>query len=383
MKHQEGINLTVAAVTAGLAWVGYLTRPFGLSPEWSGRLWLSVAIIAIAFFVREILLRQVHPKLAGSWGRYLFRKITLVLFWGVTFYVVLTLWVFNITWLPVTLGLIAAGLAVAFQRPIMSVLGLFVILINRPFRVGDRIEVKGMRGEVLTRGDVIDIRPLYTTLMEVGEWMGGEVWTGRLVTVPNYRFLENEVANSTKDFGYVWDLATIPITYSSDWRKARIVLIASIEKVVGHLKKDAKTDLQEMARRYLTATEDVEPRAYITIQESWIELSARYLTVPRGRRTIRSRIHQEFLERIRGDPDISLASPQLRVYPFPPESYRAGMRPEEGATPWEGEAEAAPAAQVRPDDISLADVRGQLGRAAAEYRQDTSRSGSGGGMDDA
>ena len=354
--------------------VGYFVHPVLAIPNvWADRLFLSLLIVSAAFIVREILMHHVHPKLTDRWASYLFRKITLVVFWAVTFYVILTIWVVNITFLPVTLGLLAAGLAVAFQRPIMSILGLFVILVNRPFRVGDRIEVKGLRGETLTRGDVIDIRALYTSVLEVGEWMEGDVWTGRIVTVPNYRFLENEVANSTKEFGYIWDTVTIPITFSSDLRKARLLLIASIEKVVGHLKKPAQEDILAMGQRYYSAMEDTEPKAYITIRESWIELGARYITVPRGRRTIRSRIQQEFLERVRGDPDIILASPQLRVYPFPPETYRAGMRGEtvDWGTAGPGEARAPPpeppgggwATQFR-----RVTAREQAGAAGAERR---------------
>jgi len=353
--------------------LGYLNRPFSFNDEWARRTWLSLAVLSGIFLARALLVGAITPRIDSPWARYLFRKVTLGVLWVVALFALLQLWILNWAVLPVTLGLLAAGLAVAFQRPIMSILGLFVILVNRPFRIGDRIEIKGIRGgEIIARGDVIDLRALYTSLMEVGEWMGGDVYTGRIMTVPNYRFLENEVANSTKEFGYIWDIVTIPITFSSDWRKARLALIASIEKVVGHMKKPAQAEISQMSQKYVNIAEDVDPRAYITIKESWIELGARYLTVPRGRRTIRSRIQQDFLERIRGDPDICLASPQLRVYNFPPEDYRRGLRGilEED----EGAAEETPGAA---GFARMGLLREEVGAQAAERPRTHEEEGSG------
>jgi hypothetical protein len=80
--------------------------------------------------------------------------------------------------LSFTLGVVGAGVAVALQDLLASIAGAFAITFSRLFAVGDRIQV----GE--TRGDVIDIGLLRTTLMETGNWVSRDMYNGRIVHIP-------------------------------------------------------------------------------------------------------------------------------------------------------------------------------------------------------
>jgi hypothetical protein len=85
----------------------------------------------------------------------------------------------------VVLGIAVAGLAFAMQEVIGAVAGWFNIVSGRVFRVGDRIQMGGVRG------DVIDITPLRTKVMEIGgsvedaSWVRGRQFTGRIVAISN------------------------------------------------------------------------------------------------------------------------------------------------------------------------------------------------------
>src|SRR5690606_17311423 len=81
--------------------------------------------------------------------------------------------------LTVALGVTGAGIAVALKEVIASVAGWFAISFNHFFRVGDRVQLGGIKG------DVIDIGVLRTTLMEIGEWVDGDLYNGRTVRVFN------------------------------------------------------------------------------------------------------------------------------------------------------------------------------------------------------
>lgn len=89
-------------------------------------------------------------------------------------------------------------MAIALADVLKNMAGWMYIPSRRPFRVGDRIEIEG------TRGDVVDIRLFCFSLMEIGNWVDAEQSTGRLVHVPNGSVFINQVANYTEGFQYIW-----------------------------------------------------------------------------------------------------------------------------------------------------------------------------------
>lgn len=76
-------------------------------------------------------------------------------------------------------GVLGAGVAFALQEVIASVAGWIAQSFGRLYDVGDRIQLGGIKG------DVIDIGVLRTTLMECGGWVNGDQYNGRVVRVAN------------------------------------------------------------------------------------------------------------------------------------------------------------------------------------------------------
>src|ERR1700722_15797741 len=71
--------------------------------------------------------------------------------------------------LTFALGVVGAGVTVALQDVVASIAGAFSIGFSRLYAVGDRVQI----GD--TRGDVIDIGLLRTTLLETGNWVSGDL----------------------------------------------------------------------------------------------------------------------------------------------------------------------------------------------------------------
>ena len=103
--------------------------------------------------------------------RYTLTAISLIIIYGI--------WVDQMGDFSVALGILAAGLAFALQEVIGSFAGWITIITGNPFKIGDRIETGGIKG------DVVDIGILRTTIMEIGNWLSGDDNTGRLVTLSN------------------------------------------------------------------------------------------------------------------------------------------------------------------------------------------------------
>lgn len=79
--------------------------------------------------------------------------------------------------LTIVFGVAGAGIAFALQEVIASLAGWVAMSFGRFYKVGDRVQLGGIKG------DVIDIGMLRTTLMECGGWINGDLYNGRIVRV--------------------------------------------------------------------------------------------------------------------------------------------------------------------------------------------------------
>ena len=116
------------------------------------------------------------------------------------------------------IGLAGAGLAIALQDPIVSLVGWFLIIGKAGITVGDRVEINNVKG------DVIDIGLLRTVVLEVGNWVSAEQSTGRVVFFPNSFIFKNHFFNYSTGNSFIWDEIHITVTYESDWKRAKEII---------------------------------------------------------------------------------------------------------------------------------------------------------------
>src|ERR1700678_4332384 len=145
------------------------------------------AVIGIVFIHATFhVLEQTLPRRFGrADARYKVRKF--VIFSGYLSILLFLAILFEdrLGRLNFALGVVGAGVAVALQDVLASIAGAFSIGFSRLYTVGDRVQI----GD--TRGDVIDIGLLRTTLLEVGSWVGRDLYSGRIVRSANNTVLTN------------------------------------------------------------------------------------------------------------------------------------------------------------------------------------------------
>ena len=226
--------------------------------------------------------------------------------------VILLIWLGFGSNFTVAMGILGAGIAFASQETIGSFAGYLNIVTGNLYRIGDRVRV----GDVT--GDVLDISMLRTTLMEIGEWVKAEQYTGRVVTIANRSVFSDPVFNYTQHWEYLWDEITIPITYHSDWRRARETMLAHAEEYTAHLQEEAQARLQALMKRYPIHEQSVQPRLYVVMTDNWIELTLRYVVEARERRKVTGQLHHELLQHFEQEPAITVASATFEIVGFPP-----------------------------------------------------------------
>jgi len=146
--------------------------------------------------------------------------------------------------LSFAIGAVGAGVAVALQDVLASLAGAFSVGFSKLYTVGDRIQI----GD--TRGDVIDIGLLRTTLMETGSWVSGDLYNGRIVRIPNSAVLKGSVFNYSQGFRFIWDEIKVRLTNTSDRQFAREMLLRVTKEAIGEYLVEAQTSWRVISDDY-------------------------------------------------------------------------------------------------------------------------------------
>ena len=168
------------------------------------QLWTELAIkigqimaaIALVVFWVHLLRKYFSQQIEDADIRYRARKV--VTFSGVllVFLVLIAGFSSNLSNLTLALGAASAGIAFALQEVIASFAGWLALVLGGFYRIGDRVELGGIKG------DVIDISILRTTLMEMGSWVDGDLYNGRIVRVANSFVFKEPVFNYSGEFPF-------------------------------------------------------------------------------------------------------------------------------------------------------------------------------------
>ena len=164
----------------------------------------------------------------------------------------------------------------------------------------------------------MDINVLRTTVMEVGEWVKADQYTGRVVTVANREVWAHPVYNYTQHWGYLWDEITLPITYESDWQRAAEIMLEHGQTYTKELQADAEAKLSRMLDRYPLKDTKVEPTLYLSMTDNWIEVTLRFVVDAQERRRVIGQLHRELLQNLQAEENVSVASTTIEIVGFPP-----------------------------------------------------------------
>lgn len=274
-----------------------------------------MAILLVTFLARRLAIRYLDSpervfRATRTTRRFglLLAVVALILIWSPGFGDVFTL-----------LTVIGAGMAIALREVLLAVAGWLRVTLLSEFHHGDRIEVNDVRG------DVVDVRVMRTTLMEIGGWVDNDQSTGRLVHVPNSWMLEYPVYNYTGTFKFIWNELPITVTFRSDWRAAREIMLKYATESAEIVEQQARDEIRAMSREYLIHYSILTPFVYVRIRENGVELTLRYLCEAQKRRGSEHALNLLILDDIREHPDIEFAHSMLGL--FPPDARQFGPVP--------------------------------------------------------
>lgn len=276
------------------------------------RMLLGILGILLVQAVVYFLKRSVGPRIKDPNSRYRIRKGLQFLGYAAMVLQVSILYREQLGGLTVVLGVAGAGIAFALQEVIASVAGWAAISFGGFFEVGDRVQLGGIKG------DVIDVGILRTTLMELGQWVDGDLYNGRIVRVANSFLFKEPVFNYSGDFPFLWDEIKVPVKYGCDHRLARQVLQEVADQVVGPVALEAAEAWKGVSRKYRVEDARTGPMVSLIANDNWMEFTVRYPVDFKARRITKDRLFEGILDRFNLQPEaLQLASATFQLVEAP------------------------------------------------------------------
>ena len=274
-----------------------------------GLLALAIAIILVASgFWRRATLRYVHDPRRRQQSL-LIRRIVVEVTVGLM--VVFSL-VTEVGSLATFAGFITAGLAVALQNVILSVAAYFFLIGRYGVRVGDRVEINGITG------DVMDIGLVRLHLMELGSQ---GLPTGRVVVFSN-AVLFQPSANFFKQIpgsNFAWHQLTLTFSPETDIGYAEKRLMAAVGEVCARYHEGLLRQHQKMAQDFSLALHEPEPQSQLRLTQGGLEMTIRFPVPLENAAKVDDEVARALLAVVDREPRLKLvgwATPTIRGTPL-------------------------------------------------------------------
>lgn len=269
-------------------------------------------LVTIVLIVIQLIKKFLKRHIENNTVRYRSQKsIEIVAYF---FLAIITVLYFtgNIKDFTLIIGLFSAGIAFTLQELILSVAGSLFIFVVKVYSPGDRIEINGIKG------DVIDVDSIYTTMMEIGQWVESDNYSGRIIKLSNAFIFKGPVYNYSKDFPFIWDEFNLPIRYGSDIELAKSIVIKIALETLSSYTKNSKSQWKEVVSKYYIEDAEVNPTLAITLTDNWIKFNLRYIVDYKKRRSTKHILNEKLakaIEETKGK--IMLASYTFEVVKIP------------------------------------------------------------------
>src|SRR6056297_3013084 len=231
---------------------------FAISDELFSILIETIILLSVVTIGRAVISRfikkKVHSKeLQRRWLVQTRNAFILLLILGLIF-----IWGEALRTFALSIVAIAVAFVVATKELILCVTGSILKTGAGSFNIGDRIQVKDFRG------DVIDQNILATTILEVGPGKLTHQRTGRMTVIPNALFVSEPVINESYTHDYVLHVFTIPFKREDNWRVAQEEFLKAARKHCKPYLKDARNHMEKISEDMGLDVPTTEPR--VTVQ---------------------------------------------------------------------------------------------------------------------
>ena len=270
--------------------------------EWKGlllRLAGLAVVLGVLLGVSELWRRATFRYITDVRRRYQFLLVRRIVLWSLIAIIVATAFASELGAITTFAGLLTAGIAVALQNVILSIAGYFFLIGRYGVRVGDRVNINGVTG------DVVDIGLVRLQLMELTPGPAPRP-TGRVVAFSNAVVFQagSGMFKQIPGTSFVWHELALTLDPKGNYRNVEQSVMEAVNKVFAEYRDKMETQRQNVERSLNSTLNSFRPESRLHLTQSALEVVIRYPVEMGNAGEIDDRMTRAILNAIEGDPKL-------------------------------------------------------------------------------
>jgi small-conductance mechanosensitive channel len=271
------------------------------------RLGLLALMIALVFGLGEIWRRASFKYVHDARRRYQFLVLRRVVIWTAVVIIVVITFATQLGSVVTFAGLITAGVAVAMQNVITSIVGYFFLIGKYGLRVGDRVTISGVTGEV------VEIGLVRIHLMELGG-PGESQPSGRIVAFSNSIVFQPTagIFKQIPGTNFVWHELKLTLASETNYQVAKERITKAVDSALSNYRENIDSQRRIVETNLSTVSAgELQPKVRLHYTASGIEATVRYPVEIEKATDIDDHLMRELLAAIEKEPRLKLMSAEM------------------------------------------------------------------------
>ncbi len=267
-----------------------------------------VLILAIVWGAAELWRRTILRYVHETRRRYQFLLLRRIAIWVLTVLIVAFSFASQLGSVATFAGLLTAGVAVALQSVLLSVAGYFFLIGRFGVKVGDRVQISGVAGEV------VEIGLVRLHVMELGGSGTDLQPTGRIVAFSNsFVFQPNAgVFKQIPGTNFVWHEITITLDRDSDYQLVEKRVSAAVDNAFRDYRSDFERQRMQIENNLASVSVGgLKPRTRFRLTPSGLDVNVRFPVELGKGLEIDERITRELLSAIEQEPHLKVVGSDI------------------------------------------------------------------------
>ena len=271
------------------------------------RLVVLGVILAVVTGLAELWRRTIFRFVQDPRRRYQFLLLRRIALWFSIAIIIAFAFASELRSVATFAGLLTAGVAFALQSVILSVAGYFFLIGRFGIRVGDRVQIAGVTGQV------VEIGLVRLHLMELGS-EGADTPSGRVVAFPNSVVFQSTAGlfKQIPGTNFVWHEITLTLSPDSDYEAVEARMQEAVEATFSEYREEMERQHRQMERNLtLTSVSALWPKSRLHLTPSGLEGIIRFPVDLDHASEIDNRLTRELLRAVNREPTLKAAGPGI------------------------------------------------------------------------
>jgi small-conductance mechanosensitive channel len=269
------------------------------------RLGLLLLLLAAVFAGGEVWKRAVFKYVQETRRRHQLLLVRRIVVWAIAVVIIGIALSTEASSFATFAGLLTAGIAVAMQSVLVSIVGYFFLIGKYGLRVGDHVQIGAVSGEV------IDLGLVRLHLMELGPHHGP---TGRVVALANSVVFQASggIFKQIPGVSLAWRELSLTLPGDADYAAIKERLLGAASRVLENYSDELERQTRELNKASWGTAEKAGAQVQLRFSRDSIEAIVRYPVPLQRAPEVEERMSRALLEAVRGSAG---AAPQLTEQP--------------------------------------------------------------------